>query len=169
MPASTVATSIDPNSNAATSTNEAIHTLHITRDIFIHATPEVAFAAILAELGPGSQMPDGTPFPMKIEPWPGGRWFRDLGTAGGHAYGHLWGHVQVIKAPTLLELNGPMPMSYPALNFVQYRLKPEANGTRLVLTHRAMGLMPREHVEGMPDGWAHGLKRIKELAESGGK
>jgi uncharacterized protein YndB with AHSA1/START domain len=148
-----------------TATEESVQTINIVREIKIAASPEIAFEALLEELGPGSQMPDGKPFPMKIEPWPGGRWYRDLGETGGHKYGHLWGHVQVIKAPTLLELTGPMPMSYPAINHVQYRLKAEGNGTRLSLIHRAMGLIPREHVEGMPEGWEHGIKRIKELAE----
>ena len=145
--------------------NETIHTLDIRRDVFIAAPVEIAFEALLEELGPGSQMPDGKPFPMKIEPWPGGRWYRDLGETGGHKYGHLWGHVQVIKAPTLLELTGPMPMSYPAMNHVQYRMKAEGEGTRLALVHKAMGLIPREHREGMPDGWQHGLNRVREVAE----
>jgi uncharacterized protein YndB with AHSA1/START domain len=145
--------------------NETVHTLDLRKDIYIAASPEIAFEALLEELGPGSQMPDGKPFPMKIEPWPGGRWYRDLGETGGHKYGHLWGHVQVIKAPTLLELTGPMPMSYPALNHVQYRLTPEGKGTRLSLIHRAIGLIPQDHREGMPDGWQHGINRIKEVAE----
>lgn len=145
--------------------HESVQTLDIRKDIFIAASPEIAFEALLEELGPGSVLPDGKPFPFKIEPWPGGRWFRDLGETGGHAYGHLWGHVQVIKAPTLLELTGPMPMSFPAINHVQYRLKAEGDGTRLLLIHRAMGLLPQELRDGMPDGWAHGIKRIKEVAE----
>jgi hypothetical protein len=74
-----------------TTDNETVHTLDIRKDILIAASPEVAFAAVLEELGPGSQMPDGKPFLMKIEPWPGGRWYRDLGETGGHKYGHLWG------------------------------------------------------------------------------
>ena len=49
--------------------------------------------------------------PMKIEPWPGGRWYRDLGNDNGH----FWGHVQAIKQPTLLEIYGPLFMSYPLL------------------------------------------------------
>lgn len=145
---------------------DSVHVLDIRRDTFVAASPEITFASVLDELGPGSQLPDGKPFPMKIEPWPGGRWFRDLGETGGHAYGHLWGHVQVIKAPTLLELVGPMPMSYPAMNHVQYRLTPEGNGTRLAIIHRAMGLIPQEHRDGMPEGWQHGLARIKQIAES---
>jgi hypothetical protein len=145
---------------------ETIRTLDIRKDVFIEASPEIAFEAVLEELGPGSRLPDGQPFPMTIEAYPGGRWFRDLGEAGGRPYGHLWGHVQVIKAPALLELVGPMMMSYPASNHVQYRLKAEGKGTRLSLTHRAVGLIPQEHQEGMPAGWEHGLKRVKEIAES---
>jgi uncharacterized protein YndB with AHSA1/START domain len=145
--------------------NETIHTVDIHKDIFIAASPEIAFEAVLEELGPGSQLPDGKPFPMKIEPWPGGRWYRDLGETGGHKCGHLWGHVQVIKAPALLELTGPMPMSYPGVNHLQYRLKAEGNGTRLSLVHRALGLIPPEHREGMPKGWEHAVNRIKEVAE----
>jgi hypothetical protein len=60
-------------------------------------------------------------------------------------------------------------MSYPAVNHVQYRLKAEGNGTRLSFTHRAMGLIPLEHREGMPAGWEHGLNRIKEVAERNAK
>jgi len=139
----------------------SVETMEIRKQIEIAAPIEIAFEALLDELGPEGQMPDGKPFPMKIEPWPGGRWYRDL----GNNMGHLWGHVQVIKAPTLLEIYGPMPMSYPAANHVQYRLKAEGGKTRLTLLHRAMGLIPPEHRDGMPEGWEHGLKRIRELAE----
>ena len=62
---------------------------------------------------------------MILEPWPGGRWFRDR----GNGVGHLWGHVQVIKPPVLIELSGPMFMSYPALNHVELRLDQIAGGT----------------------------------------
>ncbi|MDX2117100.1 MAG: SRPBCC domain-containing protein [Planctomycetota bacterium] len=144
---------------------DSIQTLDIRNDVFIAASPEIAFASLLEELGPGSQMPDGTPFPMKVEPWPGGRWFRDLGHTGGHAYGHLWGHVQVIKAPFLLELTGPMMMSFAATNHVQYRLTPEGSGTRLSLIHRALGTILPEHREGMPKGWEYGLSRVRQVAE----
>ncbi|HVZ93754.1 MAG TPA: SRPBCC domain-containing protein [Phycisphaerales bacterium] len=150
---------------ATTMTNEEIHTLNIRKEIVIDAPIAMCFEAVLAEIGPGSQLPDGKPYPMKVEPWPGGRWFRDLGEKDGYAYGHLWGYVQVIKAPTLLELRGPMPMSYPGENFLQYRLTEEGSKTRLTLTHRAMGLIPPEQREGWSDGWDHGLGRVKLVAE----
>jgi len=140
---------------------ESVQTLDILKEIMIAAPIEVTFEAVLEELGPGSELPDGKPFPMKVEPWPGGRWYRDLGNNAGH----LWGHVQVIKPPALLELVGPMPMSYPAINHVQYRLKAEGAGTKLTIHHRGMGLIPAEHRDGMPEGWEHGLKRIRLIAE----
>jgi uncharacterized protein YndB with AHSA1/START domain len=146
-----------------TETNErqSVETLDIRKEIEIAAPLELAFEAVLDELGPESQMLDGKPFPMKIEPWPGGRWFRDLGNNSGH----LWGHVQVIKPPTLLEICGPMPMSYPAINHLQYRLKAEGAGTRLTLHHRAMGLILPDHRDGMPEGWEYKLERVREIAE----
>ncbi len=144
-----------------TQTEQEVRTLNVTREIEIAAPVEIAFEAVLEELGPGSQMPDGTPFPMKLEAAPGGRWYRDL----GKGVGHLWGHVQVIKPPALLELSGPMFMSFPATNFVQYRLTKEGNGTRLKLTHQAMGLIPDEVMEGVQEGWQHGLNRVREIAE----
>ena len=145
----------------ATNERQSVDSFEIRKEIEIAAPIELAFEAVLDELGPESQMPGGQPFPMKIEPWPGGRWFRDL----GNNTGHVWGQVQVIKPPTLLEICGPMPMSYPAINHVQYRLKSEGAGTRLTFLHRAMGLIIPEHRDGMPEGWEHKLERIRELAE----
>jgi hypothetical protein len=106
-------------------------------------------------------MPDGTPFPMKLEPWPGGRWYRDLGNNSGH----LWAHVQVIKPPALLELCGPLFMSYPAVSHVQYRLTKSEDKTTLKLTHKAMGLIPADHMEGMHMGWEYEFQKIREAAE----
>lgn len=145
----------------STTFEDAVQTINITREALIEASPQITFESILEELGPGSVMPDGRPLVMRIEPWPGGRWFRDLGDNAGH----LWGHVQVIKPPALLELRGPMFMSYPAINFVQYRLTAEGQQTRLAFTHRALGLIPDDHRQGVVTGWEHGLKRIQQLAQ----
>src|SRR5262245_41332203 len=125
--------------------DQEIQTIHFVKEESIDAPIEIVFQSVLDELGPESQMPNGQTFPMKLEAWPGGRWFRDLDNNAGH----LWGHVQVIKPPTLLEIYGPMPMSYPAINHVQYRLSAEGGGTRLKFTHKAMGVIAPEHREGM--------------------
>jgi uncharacterized protein YndB with AHSA1/START domain len=144
-----------------TAQRQDVSAFEIRKEIEIAAPIEITFQSVLDELGPEGQMPNGQSLSMKIEPWPGGRWFRDLGNNAGH----LWGHVQVIKPPTLLEITGPMPMSYAAVNHVQYRLKEENGRTRLTFVHSAMGLILPEHRDGMPDGWAHWLNRIREVAE----
>jgi uncharacterized protein YndB with AHSA1/START domain len=140
---------------------QTVETLEIRKEVTIKAPIKTAFQALLDELGPQSQMLDGKPMPLTLEAWPGGRWFRDLGDNSGH----LWGHVQVIKAPTLLELWGPMAMSYPAINHIQYRLKAEGSGTVLTLLHRAVGLISLDHREGMPKGWGFKMERVRQLAE----
>jgi hypothetical protein len=134
--------------------------LHIHREIDIDAPVGVVFESLLEQIGPGNDTPDGKPLPMKLEPWPGGRWYRDLGDNAGH----FWGHVQVIKPPTLLELTGPLFMSYAAVSHVQYRLTEQGRGTRLSLTHRAIGEIAPEHREGVVKGWSHILERVKDRA-----
>ena len=141
---------------------QQVQTLDIRKEELIDAPIEVVFQAVLDELGPESQMPDGKSLQLKLEAWPGGRLFRDL----GNNTGHLWGHVQVIKPPALLEICGPLPMSYPATNHLQYRLTSEGNRTRLKFAHRAIGLIPQEHRDGMPEGWGMMLKNIRERAEA---
>jgi uncharacterized protein YndB with AHSA1/START domain len=144
---------------------QTIHILNIVKEIEIAAPVEIAFEAMLAEMGPEAEMPDGTPYPLKLEAWPGGRWFRDLGDNTGH----LWGHVQVIKPPKLIEICGPMFMSYAAASHLQYRLTAEGNGTRLKLTHTAFGFIPEDHRTGVNDGWQYKIERIRKLAEQRSK
>jgi uncharacterized protein YndB with AHSA1/START domain len=139
-----------------------VTSFEIVKEETIAAPIEIVFQAMLDEMGPESQMMDSKPFPMKLEAWPGGRWFRDL----GNNTGHLWGHVQVIKPPNLLEIIGPMPMSYPAINHLQYRLTAEGGGTVLKFTHLAMGLIDPQHRDGMPKGWGIRLNHIRQIAES---
>src|SRR5882757_9811255 len=122
------------------SERQSVESFEICKEIEISAPIDIAFEATLDELGPEGQMPGGKPFPMRIEAWPGGRWYRDLGNNSGH----LWGHVQVIKPPTLLEIYGPLFMSYPAMSNVQYRLTVERGVTRVQFAHRAIGLIPAE-------------------------
>ena len=138
--------------------------LEITEDIMVRASLETTFASVLVQMGRLNETPDGKPFPMTIEPWPGGRWFRDL----GHEDGHLWGHVQSIKRPTLIEITGPLFMSYPALSNVQYRLKEVDGGTLISFRHTAFGFIHDDHRKGLTAGWKALHERIKRDAESGG-
>jgi len=136
-------------------------TLKIEQEIRVRASLEVTFAALLEELGPSSQRPDGTSMNMKIEPWPGGRWFRDLGGDNGH----LWAHVQAIKRPTLLEFTGPLMMSLPVANNIQYRLSEEGGETVIKFHHLAFGPIQDDHRKGVVTGWTHIHDNVRRRAE----
>ena len=138
-------------------------TMEIHQELEISASMEIVFASVLKQLGPANEHPDGTPMPLVLEAWPGGRWFRDL----EYKTGHFWGHVQVIKPPTLIEICGPLFMSYPAINHVKYRLTQQPGGTRLTFTHRGIGNFDPQHIKGATTGWNYILTQIKQRSESG--
>lgn len=123
----------------------------------IAAPIEDVWEAMLAEVGPGFTGENETPLNLKLEAFPGGRWYRDLGDGAGH----LWAHVQAIRSPALLELCGPLFMSLPVSNNVQYRLAEGDGVTVLKLVHSAFGPLPDEMREGMPEGWGDHLDRIE--------
>jgi len=137
-------------------------TLRVEQEIEIHAPPERAFESLMQQLGDGFGSPENMNLSMRVEPWVGGRWFRDL----GNGQGHLWGHVQVMKRPMLLELYGPLFMSYPAISHLQLRLADKGDGTtRLTLCHQALGLINPEHRKGVSTGWNAFMTGVKGHAE----
>jgi uncharacterized protein YndB with AHSA1/START domain len=138
-------------------------TVTINQEIQVQAPLDVTFAALLEQLGPGNQTTDGKSLNMKIEPWPGGRWYRDLGDGNGH----FWANVQAIKRPTLLEFAGPLFASFPLVNNVQYRLSEAKGGTLITFKHTALGLLTDEHKAGMPNGWNSMHERVRRYAEAG--
>src|SRR4051794_39441457 len=148
---------------SASISEEAIQTLEVIVDEQIAAPIDVVFETILEQMGPYNQRPDGSPMPMKLEAWPGGRWFRDL----GNNTGHFWGHVQSIKAPTLLEVHGPLFMSSPAVSHVLYRLTEERGVTRVQFSHRAIGQIAPEYRDpnNVNKGWNSLVTRVREKAE----
>lgn len=137
-------------------------TLNITQEMHVRASLETTFEALLEQMGPANEGPDGTRLPMTIEARPGGRWFRDLGNDNGH----FWGHVQAIKRPTLLEITGPLFMSYPVVSNVQYRLKEVEGGTLITFRHSALGFVPDDFRQGLSKGWTPLLDRIRKQAEA---
>jgi hypothetical protein len=137
-------------------------TLEITEEIRVNAPLDTAFAALLEELGPANRGQNDVPMPMMLEPWPGGRWFRDLGNGNGH----FWGHVQAIKAPALLEINGPLWMSFPVASNVQYRFKEENGSTLITLKHTAFGLFPEGYSAPASQGWKNIFERVRQRVEA---
>ena len=106
-------------------------TFTITEEISVRASLEQTFASLVAQMGRLNENPEGAPLPMILEPHPGGRWYRDLGGDNGH----LWGFVQSIKRPALLEIWGPLFMSTAATSNLLYRLTETPEGTLIKFTH----------------------------------
>ncbi len=132
--------------------------LNTTQSVDIDADIAVVFQSVLRQLGESFTNPQGESMQMKMEPWPGGRWFRDR----GNGIGHFWGHVQVIKPPVLLELSGPFFMSYPAVNHIEVKLEERPGGTHVDFRHRAIGLIDPAHRSGVPTGWKYLLDKVAE-------
>lgn len=135
--------------------------LLVTQEMRVEAPLEMTFETLLEQLGPENETPEQK-MPMKLEAWPGGRWYRDLGNNNGH----FWGHVQAIKRATLLEITGPLFMSYGVASNLQYRLS-ESNGVTVIkFHHKAFGLIQDEHRKGVSMGWNTMNQRIKAKAEA---
>jgi len=132
-------------------------TLDTTQSIDIQAEIGTVFRSVLHRLGEGFSNPQGESLQMNLEQWPGGRWFRDR----GNGIGHLWGHVQAIKPPVLLELTGPLFMSCPALNHIEVKLEQRLEGTHVEFRHRAIGFLEPAHRQ-VVTGWKYMLDRIAE-------
>ena len=137
-------------------------TFTIKEEIRVRASLEKTFASLLVQMGRENQTPDGKPLPMVIEPRPGGRWFRDLGGDNGH----LWGFVQSIKRPVLLEIWGPLFMSTAATSNLLSRLTEEDGGTLITFTHTLVGPFPEDHRPQMGSGWAALHARVRAAAEA---
>ena len=139
---------------------QAVEILEVTREIEIAATIDIVWETVLENMGPLNESPDKQLHNLALEAWPGGRWYRDF----GNNTGHWWGAVQSIKPPVLLELQGPMFMSAPAVNHVIFRLKEENGLTVIEFAHRAVGLIPHHLMDGkdVNKGWDNFFVNVRD-------
>jgi hypothetical protein len=138
-------------------------TFTITEQIAVRASLDQTFASLVAQIGRLNETPDGKPLPMVLEARPGGRWYRDLGGDNGH----LWGFVQSIKRPVLLEMWGPLFMSTAATSNLLYRLSETEEGTLISFTHTLVGPFPEGHRPQLVAGWTAMHARVRKAAEAG--
>jgi uncharacterized protein YndB with AHSA1/START domain len=147
-----------------TTTTPVTEPFTITENILVRAPLEKTFASLIAQMGRLNETPEGKPLPMVLEPRPGGRWYRDLGGDNGH----LWGFVQSIKRPVLLEIWGPLFMSTGATSNLLYRLADTDEGTQISFTHTLVGPFPEEHRSQLGSGWKALHARVRRAAEDAG-
>ena len=146
-----------------TTTPVAEHqTFTLTDEIAVRASLEQTFASLIAQMGRLNENPDGSPMPLVLETRPGGRWYRDLGGDNGH----LWGFVQSIKRPALLEIWGPLFMSTGATSNLLYRLTETDDGTLIKFTHTLVGPFPEDHRPRLTSGWTALHARVRKAAEA---
>jgi len=136
-------------------------TLDIEQHIDVKREAVEVFEGMIREFTDGMRYPDGRSMNMMLERWPGGRWYRDLGDNTGH----LWGIVQSIKPPVLLEIYGPMFMSYPVAGHMEVKCTPIDGGTRVTLRHRALGFLQEDHKAGVATGWGEILEAMRANLE----
>jgi len=142
--------------------NQAI--VEFSQEITIDAPPAEVFEGMVHRLTDGHRggPPDLAPLRLELERKPGGRWFRNL----GEDTGHLWGFVQSYRPPTLLEIFGPMFMSYPVSGHMIIRFEAADDGTRLSFRYSAFGLLQDDHRTGIKAGFASMLEDVKERAKA---
>jgi uncharacterized protein YndB with AHSA1/START domain len=145
---------------------EAVATIELALDvdltIDIKANRERVFEGIIDRMTHLSTDEHGGELKFKLERWPGGRWYRDLGDNKGH----LWGFVQSYRPPDLLEFFGPTCMSHPVSGHIIIRLAEVGEGTRVTFRHQAIGNVLEEHRAGMPEGWKQMFDQIKQDCEA---
>ncbi|MCA0374604.1 MAG: SRPBCC domain-containing protein [Gemmatimonadetes bacterium] len=134
------------------------YTLDITIETRVHASLEDTFAALLEEMGPQNTGMGNAPMPMVLEARPGGRWYRDLGNDNGHC----WGTVQAIRVPTLLEISGPLMMSFAVASNIQYRLRADGDDTVMTFRHNALGLFPEGYRDALGQGWTRIAQSVQQ-------
>jgi hypothetical protein len=146
----------------STTAHASENQITISEEVLVHASLDTTFASLVAQLGRLNETPDGKPLSMMLETRPGGRWYRDLGDDNGH----LWGFVQSIKRPVLLEIWGPLFLSTAASNNLIYRLSEVGGGTLISFKHTLIGPVPDEFRQHMAPGWEVLHARVKMHAEA---
>lgn len=141
-----------------------METLHIEQELVIHAEPHQVFEALTTGVdawwAKGFASPNST---FHLEPVAGGRFYEDFGQGRGDA---LFATVTYLEPGKKLRLMGQMGMSGPVMGTIAFDLLPERNGTRLKLTHRAMGAVDDDDRETYTHGWQELLgEHLKRFVE----
>lgn len=137
--------------------------IEFSQEIEIEAPPADVFEGMLHRLTDAHRGgPDGPLLPLELERRPGGRYFRNL----GEDTGHLWGFVQSYRPPTLLEIIGPLFMSYAVSGHMIFRFEAVGDGTLLSFRYSAFGLIEDGHRTGIMAGFAAMLADVKKNVEA---
>ncbi len=144
--------------------------MRVNQDLEIRAPRQRVFQALVEETSAWWGRPylrdEAAARAIVIEPRLGGRFYE----AWGDGEGSEWGRVTAFRRDELLEMEGRMGLSGPAIGVVQFRLEDREGGTRLHFCHRVMGEMNAHIEQNYLKGWRDLLKiRLTDYVEKGVK
>lgn len=94
---------------------------------------------------------------VRLEPWPGGRFYEDSGANDGA----LWGTVTYVKRPEIIRLHGCLGMlDRPVVSVYSYELVDANGSTVLKLRHRCIGDLDPKWAKAHGDGWGELLGKF---------
>jgi uncharacterized protein YndB with AHSA1/START domain len=155
-----------------TLTNELVPVIgiHISTATCIDAPPERVFAALTT----GVSVWWGAPYlenpnakDLIFEPRLGGRFF-ERWSYTNDKIGALIGTIAVFEPPWKLVMQGPFGMSESAVrSVVSFTLQETSEGTKVNLSHRAIGTISEQMRNEYGKDWKELLNRLKSFVEDG--
>jgi DNA-binding transcriptional ArsR family regulator/uncharacterized protein YndB with AHSA1/START domain len=141
-----------------------VRTIQMEQEVQIAAPPARVFDCLTAHIGDWwSHSFSGSPRTIRLEPFPGGRFFEEFDGAGG---GALYATVTFLKPGERLRLTGPMGMAGAVAGVIDIRLEATGDGTRLLLSHHVLGEVDDATANDYNGGWQHLLgERLRPYAE----
>ena len=120
------------------------------------------------------QAPPPTPAPAPARRIPVNKWIVTISISFGTLMGAIDSSIVNVALPhirgavgaTLLEITGPLMMSFAVASNVQYRLKETDGGTLITLRHSSLGLFPDGFRDALGQGWRHVFDRVRRRAET---
>jgi len=152
----------------AIETSGTARTTVVESEITISAPRERVFEAIVHETanwfwaGPASKRNP----PSMIEPWIGGRFWRDESATGGEGAGELYATIATIRPPEMLRMVGDFASSHAYAGAITIRLEEQGGGTRVRVTHACSGDIPDDKVSEFDDGWREELANLARYVET---
>lgn len=157
------------DSDMTTMTPTDARTAVVQSEIAINAPRKRVFEAIVRETDrwfwPGKA---GKPNPpSKIEPWIGGRFWRDESATGGDGAGELYATVATIRPPEMLRMVGDFASEKAYAGTITLRLDADGDRTTVRVTHACSGDVPDDKVREFDQGWKDELGNLKRFVETG--
>ena len=150
-----------------TATRREVQTLQIEQTIDIAAAPEAVFRALTTDIASWWGPPycdENDVVDIVVDLRLGGLMYESYGAAQGWT----WGTVVGFETNKWLEIAGPMGLQGVVNGNIKFSLEPNGKGTRLTLSHAAMGLFGPEAEEMYTGGWADLLgTRLRAFVEKG--